>query len=157
MANVLLKYETIYDNNKTYSLNYNILTYMFGKNKHNFHFLQTMLQVLVAMFVMVGEINVFSTTFVKLPLFQAIKFLSYSMDSSCEIKKKHIKFVYPNMPTSSKPQLYNIWSSGYPKAWRGYNSFLFHRLQLRDKKKHIKFVYPNTPTSSKPQLYNIMK
>jgi len=36
---------------------------MFGKKKHNFHFLQTMLQVLVAMFVMVEEINVFSTTF----------------------------------------------------------------------------------------------
>ena len=29
--NVLLKYETIYDNRKTYSLNCNILTYMFGK------------------------------------------------------------------------------------------------------------------------------
>ena len=66
--NVLLKYETIYDSNKTYSLNCNTLTYMFGKKKHNFHFLQTMLQDLVAMFVMVGEINVFSTTFVKLPL-----------------------------------------------------------------------------------------
>ena len=41
---------------------------MFGKKKHNFHFLQTMLQVLVAVFVMVGEINAFSITFVKLPL-----------------------------------------------------------------------------------------
>ena len=51
LANVLLKYETIYDNNKTYSLNCNILTYMFGKKKHNFHFLQTMLQVSVVVFV----------------------------------------------------------------------------------------------------------
>ena len=81
---------------------------MFGKKKHNFHFLQTMLQVLVAIFVMVGEINVFSTTFVKLPLLPSyqISFLFHRLQLRDE--KKHIKFVYPNTPTSSKPQLYYI-------------------------------------------------
>ena len=61
---------------------------MFGKKKHNFHFLQTMLQVLVAMFVMVGEINVFSTTFVKLPLLPSyqISFLFYRLQLRDEKK-----------------------------------------------------------------------
>ena len=105
LANILLKYETIYDNNETYSLNCNILTYMFGKEKHNFHFLQTMLQVLVTIFVMVGGINVFSTTFVKLPLFPSyqISFLLHRLQLRNNKKKNTSSLFTPTRQQVASP------------------------------------------------------
>lgn len=91
---------------------------MFGKKKHNFHFLQTMLQVLVAMFVMVGEINVFSTTFVKIPLFPSyqISFL-FHRHQLRDKKKKNTSslFTLTRQQVASPNYTYNE-VVGIPKA-----------------------------------------